>query len=141
MNLENHPKRGILKDIDKTTLLQMRESGMTNREISESIGCSLQTIYRIIGKQPKGMKADRRPKGVCQATEKPNLSGYKGRRLHPLVYVLQGQSCRFRIDSENGNVSIEPANGMPGFRLADLTNIVQDIIDLSNDPVVMEAAT
>ena len=28
MNLTNHPKRGILKDIEKITLLQMRENGI-----------------------------------------------------------------------------------------------------------------
>lgn len=56
MNLDQHPKRGILKDIDKTALLYMRDSGMTNQEIADSTGCCYATIYKILRKQPPGMK-------------------------------------------------------------------------------------
>ena len=57
MNLDNHPKRGILKDIDMNTLMRMRtEEGMSNREIAEKVGVTYEAIHRIIGKQPKGIR-------------------------------------------------------------------------------------
>ena len=141
MNLENPPKRSVLKDIDKTTMIKMREDGMANRDIAQSIGCSVTTIYNILGKQPDGIRANRRTKAAAQESERTAPPITCTRRLRPLVQVLQGKSCRFRIDSEHGNVSIEPANGTKGFKLSDLPSIVQDIIDLSNDPGIKEAAT
>lgn len=141
MNLTNHPKRGILKDIEKITLLQMRENGMANRDIAQAIGCSAATIYRILGKQPDGIRASRRTKPDAQESEQTVPSLTCTRRLRPLYWILQGKICNSRIDLDHGNVCIEPANEISWFKLADLPDIVQDIIDLSNDPGVMEAAT
>lgn len=75
------------------------------------------------------------------ATEKLNPPSYHGSRLRPLAYVLQGTSCLLRVDLEHEKVSIEPVDRMSGFKIVDLPNIVQDIIDLSNDPGVIEAMT
>lgn len=49
MNLDQHPKRGILKDVDISTLLRMRDEGMTQREIAECFGVSQNTISKKIG--------------------------------------------------------------------------------------------
>lgn len=48
--------RGFMKDMDKTTLLKMRDDGMTNAEIAVSLGCSKQTIYNLIGSMPPEMR-------------------------------------------------------------------------------------
>ena len=64
MNLDHNPRRGILKDIDKTALLSMRDSGMTNQEIADSVGCCYATICKILGKQPPGMTKPCTPKEV-----------------------------------------------------------------------------
>lgn len=44
--------RCLLKDLNKSELLQMREQGMSNRDIANVLGCSYQTIRRAIGNQP-----------------------------------------------------------------------------------------
>lgn len=44
-------------------MLHMRESeGMSNREIAERLDCSTATVYKMIGKQPEGIRAPRRTK-------------------------------------------------------------------------------
>lgn len=59
MNLDHHPKRGVLKDIDKSSLLRMRQDGMTNQEIADACECCYTTVVRIIGKQPPKAERDR----------------------------------------------------------------------------------
>lgn len=48
--------RGLLKDISISELKSMRESGMTNMDIANSLGVGYQTIYRLLGRQPKGVR-------------------------------------------------------------------------------------
>lgn len=50
MNLDQHPKRGLLKDVDISTLRRMHDEGMTQREIAECFGVSQNTISKKIGK-------------------------------------------------------------------------------------------
>ena len=67
--------RGFMKDMDKTTLLKMREDGMTNAEIAVSLGCSKQTIYNIIGPMPAEMR-----KRIFRENGTRNLKAAKERR-------------------------------------------------------------
>lgn len=43
----------LLADVSMAELHQLREEGMTNREIAEHLDVSVATIYRYLGKQPK----------------------------------------------------------------------------------------
>ena len=43
----------LLADVSMAELHQLREDGMTNREIAEHLDVSYATIYRYLGKQPK----------------------------------------------------------------------------------------
>jgi len=45
--------RSLLKDMDIENLYSMRREGMSNIEIAKSLGVSKQTVYRLIGPQPK----------------------------------------------------------------------------------------
>ena len=67
--------RGFMKDMDKTTLLKMRDDGMTNAEIAVSLGCSKQTIYNIIGPMPAEMR-----KRIFRENGTRNLKATKERR-------------------------------------------------------------
>ena len=42
--------------VDKTELLTMREQGMTNNEIAESLGIDRSTVYNYIGGMPEELK-------------------------------------------------------------------------------------
>lgn len=67
--------RGFMKDMDKTTLLKMRDDGMTNAEIAVSLGCSKQTIYNLIGSMPPEMR-----RRIFQENGANNLKAAKERR-------------------------------------------------------------
>lgn len=47
----------LTHDVSVSELQQMRESGMTNREIADSLGVSYTYILKLIGKQPKSLTA------------------------------------------------------------------------------------
>ena len=42
--------------VDRTELLTMREQGMTNNEIAESLGIDRSTVYNYIGGMPEELK-------------------------------------------------------------------------------------
>ena len=46
------------KQISREEMLQMRENGMTNKEIARSLDISYATVHRYIGSQPQGLRAD-----------------------------------------------------------------------------------
>ena len=48
--------KSLLKEVSREELLTMRESGMTNRDIANSLDVSIATIYRHIGAQPPGLR-------------------------------------------------------------------------------------
>lgn len=49
----------ILRDISVNELMKMRESGMTNQDIANTLDVGVSTIYRYIGAQPPGMRKKR----------------------------------------------------------------------------------
>lgn len=48
-------RKKLLNDVSIEELREMRNEGMSNREIAESLGVSVPTIHRYIGNQPKDM--------------------------------------------------------------------------------------
>ena len=55
-NVLDHPNRRLSKDVDMTTLYSMRDQGMSNQEIADTLGVSYMTILRYIGKNPNRAK-------------------------------------------------------------------------------------
>ena len=86
-----HPKRKLLADMDKTQLLRMRDEGMSNEEIALRVGCSYQTIYRAIGKQPDHISARRKSEGyvmiagTARTSEGGVYRGTQGAQLYLFV--------------------------------------------------------
>lgn len=73
----------LMCDMDKATLLNMRDGGMSNAEIAVSVGCSKATIYKLIGKQPEDISKRARNAGYARAWEarrKPAEGGYTTER-------------------------------------------------------------
>ena len=52
----------IMHDVSISELMHLREQRLSNREIAEKLDCSVETVYRLIGKQPPGIRAPRRTK-------------------------------------------------------------------------------
>ncbi|MCR5826370.1 MAG: hypothetical protein K6G54_07375 [Oscillospiraceae bacterium] len=44
--------RNLMKDVSIDEMMRMRESGMTNQDIANALGCSYSAVYNRIGKQP-----------------------------------------------------------------------------------------
>lgn len=56
MSYNANPRRKLSHDIDISTLLSMRQDGMTNKQIADSLGVSPTTIYNYIGKKSVAAK-------------------------------------------------------------------------------------
>lgn len=71
----------LLKEISVSEMLEMRDSGMTNREIAKSLGISYAYVLKLIGKQPKELTAqfyaDRKHRGaVISSTRHANRTSF-----------------------------------------------------------------
>ena len=60
--------RSITHDLDASTLLHMRSEGKSNSQIAKVLDCSLDTVYRLIGKQPQ------------EITDRNRLAGRQARK-------------------------------------------------------------
>lgn len=72
--------RGFMKDMNRADLLKMRDGGMGNAAIAVSVGCSVKTIYDLIGPQPPEITKRNRREGMARASEsrwsKTSVGGY-----------------------------------------------------------------
>ena len=71
-------KRGLLKDMDKTTLLNMRNGGMSNVAIAKSLGCSNSTVTNLIGPMPPDMVKRIRQESMANARAMKKSNPGKG---------------------------------------------------------------
>ena len=63
-------RRGLMKDMDKTQLLRMRdEEGMTINEIALRVGCSRATVQKILGPMTPEQKRARQALGGKRGTD------------------------------------------------------------------------
>lgn len=108
--------RSILSDISMSELISMRnDQNMSNREIAEVLGCSYQTIRKLLGPQPKGMRAERRPADpVRPVRQEPVRPVHRDESVVPASLVLterslvlQGEVGRYEIDTYAGKVCIQ----------------------------------
>lgn len=62
--------RGFMKDMDKTTLLHMRDDeGMTLQQIAKALGCSKTTVCNILGPMTPEERAKRKAEGARRGAE------------------------------------------------------------------------
>lgn len=50
--------RAITREISVQEMQEMRERGMTNQQIADSLEINYQTVLRYLGKQPAGMRSE-----------------------------------------------------------------------------------
>jgi DNA invertase Pin-like site-specific DNA recombinase len=44
----SHGKGGRRKSLDRTTIYQLRDAGVSYRKISDQVGCSLSSVQRVL---------------------------------------------------------------------------------------------
>lgn len=78
--------RGFMKDMNRADLLSMREGGMGNAAIAKALGCSTETVYALIGRQPEEITKRNRQEAIKRAQEAKTSEG--GRAVNRLVKAL-----------------------------------------------------
>lgn len=96
-----HPKRTPSLDVDIHTLYEMRDQGMSNQEIAASLGVSIGTIYKYIGKQGKWMKGT----AVHAETASPFSTLFTEAKC---LTRLEGKYHFYMVDQVEKTVSVEP---------------------------------
>lgn len=68
-------KPSILKSVSISEMLHLRDTGLSNAEIADKIGCSYYTVNRHIGKAPfkKHRVDNRKAKPLSPVGDKPNI--------------------------------------------------------------------
>lgn len=124
----------ITHDLDASTLLHMRSEGKSNSQIAKVLDCSLDTVYRLIGKQPQeitdrnrlaGRQARKNARKAAQevaivpssaimknAVQKPAIE----KKVNPLKVLsqkisLQGEVCIYHVDSSTATIELESVGG------------------------------
>lgn len=92
-------KRKLSKDIDISTMLSMREQGMTNKQIADALGVHPNTVYRYIGRMSQAVK-------YAEITNKPSpIAGPVSARVEepkrPLVAAQATTHTHDSIDASD----------------------------------------
>ena len=129
-------RRSVLSDVSISELLSMRDSGMSNQEIADSLGCSYYTVLRLIGKQPKEMRKEY-TRIADTPSEKPKPAQvFKEEEefipaslvLAERTVVLQGEVGRYEIDTYKSSVSISITDhGQISIPMSDLKVLYKEI--------------
>ena len=146
-------KTKLMKDVGISTMYEMRDQGLTNREIAERLGVSEKTIYNHIGsKNPRSKRnnkshkmdddrhtetfADVNEAGMSEtvlAAEKTAMLNDRNAapsqlRLVSSRSVFQGSMCKYTVDTGADSIEIsgDVFNG-----LLDKTTLNELIIELN----------
>ena len=104
--MNNGFNRRLGLDISTAEMLRMRESEqLNNRRIAERLGVSINTVYRYIGKQPKGMPRERKPEPELEPVS-IKVTNAPALKLVSTVSLLKGETSEYKIDSVKNMVEI-----------------------------------
>ena len=66
--------RALSNDVTPTEMMELRNQGMTNKEIAQSLDCCYKTVLKMIGKQPPELRSEyvsRAPVSKAASLPKP----------------------------------------------------------------------
>lgn len=106
-------RRKLLDDLSISELKQMREDGMTNQEIADSLDVSYMTVLRVLGKQPDSMA--RKPRGGGSVVKAPPKKQEEECVPACLVTInrtieLQGATAKYVLNVEQKTINVKPEN-------------------------------
>ena len=73
-------RRKFMQDLSRSELMSMRETGMSNADIAQSLGCSVSMVYTLIGKQPAEITDANRSAGARGGREAKRMDGTPAQR-------------------------------------------------------------
>lgn len=82
---------GFVKDMSMAKLLEMREAGMSNREIAAAQGCSYWSIHNLIGPQPPEMTLANRSKATTKSNVRRGGAGV--RKVNSFMHPEDAQAA------------------------------------------------
>lgn len=104
-------RKKLRDDINEAELLSMRDEGMSNQEIAESLDVSYATVLRLIGKQPLGMRGSVKNRSVIEPAQKkreleeepiiPACLAVTVKRL-----TVEGELARYELSSNVEDIMI-----------------------------------
>lgn len=113
-------RRKFIQDLSRSELMSMRETGMSNADIAQSLGCSVGTVYKLIGKQPPEMsRANRsaarmdgtpqgKPRGgVEMESEIPKRAVLVVKPTEPQPINLHGAFMDYFIPADRSRIDVE----------------------------------
>lgn len=101
----------LLDDVSLQELQEMRERGMSNREIAQALDVAYSTIHSILGKQPAGMRRAYGSKHEPQDATETKYAQTETQNKSVLRFVQQTTECegannRYTIYGGMGVVTI-----------------------------------
>lgn len=111
-------KGKLIDDITVQEMRQMREDGLSNREIADRLDVCYATVLRHLSKQKGRMCTPKNPH--------PCLPEPAGPRLKPVLEVVTGEIARFTLDRVGRTIKLELANGAESYRQYAGTTVTYD---------------
>lgn len=96
--------------VDKTELLTMREQGMTNNEIAESLGIDRSTVYNYIGGMPEKLKKKSRSTSYKLKTLNEDKAIEKA-KFDAMVLQYESEVLTKRIKANNITIDMNCKSG------------------------------
>ncbi len=104
----------LMREVSQSELLHMREDGMSNQEIAKSLDVSYQTVLRLIGKQPSGLRkpavrnlaASTNEISVCNSNEPKAGLAVIGRSVS-----LTGDLAEYMLDCTEDVLTVKIGDG------------------------------
>ena len=138
-------RKGLLKSVSIDEMLYMREQGMSNQEIAESLEVTAPTIYHYIGRNPKNMPRRHKmieessaPRTVQQEEVIPACLLMENRKIN-----LIGQTHEYEVNEKDMSVRIKRTGDMPFvMKIEDLDDFISELQAIKrhvNKPMTMEA--
>ena len=110
-------------------MLTMRERGMTNRQIAESLECCYATVLQYIGKQPAGLRAEygeyAHKKEEVETERPPVLTKIS------CIETYLGEDNKYRVDKDFGRVTVtRTSDGDMTFDKSKLEKYITELLDV-----------
>ena len=119
----------LTRDLSYTELMYMRENeGMSNREIADTLDVSYQSVLRVIGKQPSGIRKNTE-KQVVQAPAEPGAClTVTGR-----VISLTGEQAKYTLDGEHEILLVSIDGNVLQVPFGQIGKIVSELASISRN--------
>lgn len=127
-------KKKLTDSVSIEELLDMRENGMTNKQIADALGVGYSTICNYIGRAPAGMRS---PWGSCKTKVtdvEPEPKVDKPPVLQKLCQIEEyaGQNHKFTVRKDMGLVTIYRTVNEDGmqYHKDELEGYITELLDI-----------